>query len=273
MKKVFLTLALVAFAFAANAQWVIGGQIGYWTNGANEKTTNVTGATTTEFTLPGDNFANVNTSTLNILPSVGYQLNDKMLVGAYFGLGWNKEVDYSNWLVEYATIKDFEGWTRTTQMNIVIAPYFRYNLMEFGNFKLFCEAELGFTFGLNPTIHNHNIAHTDPIMGTPVAAVDENVKGIKATSTDITFRIVPGLNYKFSDNFSADLYLNVAALAYNFHREKTFTDWNVVNDMPAGSPVWTSENIYTTNDFNFEVDMFENYNLNNLFTIGFNYHF
>lgn len=274
MKKVFLTIALAAFAFAANAQFVIGGQIEYNTLGGNSNNTNVTaGGTPTEWTMPGENGYWVNYSDLTILPKFGYQLDDNMQVGIKLGVEWDKTVDYSMWTMEYATIKDFEGWEKTTQMDIVIAPYFRYNLMEIGSFNLFCEATLGFRLGLNPTIHNYNVAHTDPTFGTPVAAVDKDLEGYKATTTIIDFRVVPGLNYKFSDNFSADLYLNIAELVFRHKTEKTFNDWNAQAGLPANTPANTDETVYNENRFGFRADITNDNSINSLFSIGFNYHF
>lgn len=272
MKKVLLTLALAAFAFAANAQFVVGGQINYNTFGGNETNTNVTGTTTTTWTMPGDNTFNENTSSLTILPKIGYNLDEKMQVGIAFGMAWDKTVDYSMWAAEYTTIDGFEGWQKTTQSRIVLAPYFRYNLMQFGDFTLFCEAQLSLGFGLNPKVHNYNVAYTDPILGA-VAAVDEDVEGFKNTFTDINLSIVPGLNYKLNDKISADLYLNVAALVFNHRTEKTFRDWNVILNMPDGTPANTDEIVYTTNDFGFRANMNAVYDITNLFSIGFNYHF
>lgn len=277
MKKVLLTLALAAFAFAANAQFVIGGQISYNTEGGNELTSTYVGATstTTNLNMPGVQNAGFyeNTSDLIILPKIGYQLNDNMQVGAKLGVIWSKDVDYTNFYNEYTNIPDFEGWEKTTGMDVMIAPYFRYNLMEMGNFTLFCEATLGFRFGLNPTVHQFNVAYTDPITGLPVDAVDKDVDWIKNTSTTISLDIVPGLNYKFNDNLSADLYLNVAALAFSHRTDKNFIDLNVLYGMPEGSPTWTAETTNTENTFGLRANMNNDYTLNNIFTIGFNYHF
>ncbi len=273
MKKVLLTLTLAAFAFAANAQFVLGGRIDYSTVGGTEQNTAVVaGATPDVWTMPGESGWNINSSDLAILPKFGYQLNDNMQVGLSLGVIWSKTVDYSMWTAEYAAIDNFEGWQRITRMSVEVAPYFRYNLMEFGNFNLFCEASLGFTFGLNPTYHNYNVAYTT-VTGAPVDAVDKDVEGYENTYTNIRFRVVPGLNYKLNDNFSADLYLNVAALTFSHYTERTFRDNNLLWGAPAGTPANTDEVIYNENRFDFEANMNHDYSLNTLFSIGFNYHF
>lgn len=271
MKKALFTIALVAFTFAANAQFVVGGQIEYNTDGSSYFSENVAGTTTTTWTMPGNRFTNTNTSTLSILPKIGYNLNDKMQVGASFGITWDKTVDYSAYTWEYRNIADFEGWQRTTQMGIKFAPYFRYNLTQFKGFTLFCEAQLAFTFGLNPSVHNYNVAYTDS-WGFAVAAVDEDVEGITDTYTDITFTVVPGLNYKFSNKFSADIYIDLLGLGFNHLTERRFTDLTVVAGAPAGT---TTETVYNTNTF-FLVANANAQDLNthlNAFRIGFNYHF
>ncbi len=271
MKKVFLTIALAAFAFAANAQLIVGGNIGFNTFGGNTNNTNVAGTTTTEWAMPGDDITNINTTSLTLLPKVGYQLNDNMQVGASFGITWSKEVDYSMYAAEYATIKDFEGWQSTSQMGIQIAPYFRYNLTEFGNFTLFCEAQLAFTFGLNPTIHNYHVAYNNGLIDVP--ELDEDVEGFEMTSTGINLTVVPGLNYKLNDNLSLDLYINLLGLGFAYNSEKAFLDNEVL--WGATPTPNTTETVYNTTQFYLMADASTRSinNLLNVVTIGFNYHF
>ena len=54
MKKVLLTIAAVAFAFAANAQFVVGGQLGFTSNGGQRNYTGINGGNTVEYTVPGN---------------------------------------------------------------------------------------------------------------------------------------------------------------------------------------------------------------------------
>lgn len=274
MKKVLFTLALAAFAVAANAQFVLGGQIQYTTNGYNNHYVGVVGPATTDVNTPGDQWANQNTSTLTILPKIGYNLNDKMQIGLAFGLTWDKTVDYSGYLAQYAAIENFEGWERSTQTGIQIAPYFRYNITEFKGFTLFCEAQLGLTFGLNPSGREYHSAYT--LAGVTVDELDRDIReGREDTYTNIALTIVPGLNYKFNDSFSADLYIDLLGIGFTHRSEKTFRDWNVINNVAAGAPANTDENVYTSNRFY----LLANANaqtLNNHFgaiRVGFNYHF
>ena len=77
MKKILLTLALAAFAFTANAQFVVGGNVGI-----------------DHSSRANDDYSRGTTNTnISILPKVGYQLNDQMQVGIQ--LGW--DYNYNRW--------------------------------------------------------------------------------------------------------------------------------------------------------------------------------
>lgn len=270
MKKVFLTIALAAFAFAANAQFVLGGQVGFNSTGGSESYTGHLGTLTDEYVIPGDPFSsNANRNSLTIMPKIGYQLNDKMQVGAKLGLIWTQDKDFSMYKAEYAAYKDFEGWYRYTYTYLEIAPYFRYNVAELGSFTLFCEASLSYSMNLNSKVHHYRKAYTD-VAGFKHDEINEDQKGYSYTNNELGIQIVPGLNYKLSDNFSADLYLNVARLAFTHYSSKAVND----NYAAGYSTVNPDDNqtVNTQNEFSFGVDM-SGYDLTNLFSIGINYHF
>ena len=263
MKKVFLTIALAAFAFAANAQLVVGGSLGFNTYSSTENYTGVLGNTTTETSTPGANWVDDYT-TLTLMPKVGYQLNDKMQAGLAFGITWNKNKDYSNYYAQWAAIDDFEGYVTTSGMNVGLIPYFRYNLAEVGDFTLFCEAQLGFTFGLNPTIHNYHTAYT--VGGLTVDAVDEDVEGYEFTSTNIALNVIPGLNYKLGDKLSLDVYVNVLRLGFEYNSDRQFQDNNVIAGL-TNAPEDTDEWVTNSTRFNLWAGNTA------AITVGLNYHF
>lgn len=264
MKKVFLTIALAAFAFAANAQLVIGGSLGFNTYSNNASRTTVLGNTTTEISVPGYNFDDWYTN-LTIMPKIGYQLNDKMQAGLAFGLTWRSNKDFSTYYGQYATIDNFEGWEKTTGMNVELTPYFRYNLAEVGNLTFFCEAQLGFTFGLNPTIHYYHCAYTDPILGN-ITELDEDRKGFEQTSTNIALSVVPGLNYKVGEHLSIDVYANLLRLGFEYNTERDFRDNNVIAGTP-NAPTSTVEDIVNSTRFGLSAGKTAT------ITAGLNYHF
>lgn len=114
MKKILLTLAVAAASVvAANAQFLIGGDLGF-TYGSNEQ----------------KNAIDTTTIGFNINPKVGYELSDAMSVGAYLGFGYTKAED---------DILNTETKTTTWE----VAPFLRYNCLSFGKFTVAAEATIG----------------------------------------------------------------------------------------------------------------------------------
>lgn len=221
MKKILLTLALAAFAFTANAQFVIGGNIGFSHDADYDD----------NYTALYGSQANTD---ITILPKVGYQLNDDMQIGAQ--LGWNY-----NYTRNYMGAKD--SYTSTPRNSIMINPYFRYNLLKWKKFNVFCEAAISFELGLESK--THTFVNGSEVAGSPAKNGDNY--------TSFGIGVVPGLNYAFSNSFSMDIYVNLASIY-----------WNA-----------TSYDGHADHEWGFGADMSEqtlNAHLNN-FAIGFNYHF
>lgn len=250
MKKVFLTLAMVAFAMAANAQFVVSGQIGFNTTGGNTHYEAIA-PLTTAIDVPADK-----TTDFTFSPSIGYMLNDNMQVG----LG---VLYYSLSTTNYTNAPYFAGneaWDLDKQSLFGIAPYFRYYFAEAGNFKFFCEAELAFV--VMPKSHFHYVNTTPAPVGFDNEG-DGNVSG-----SIIGLSITPGVNYKFNDNFSADCYIDLAGLAFTHTTMKTYAGFGATNP---------DELISTDVDNTFGLNVNAapqtlNAHLGN-FRIGFNYHF
>ena len=132
MKKILLTLALAAFAMTANAQFVIGGNLGVNHNGNHDK----------DFTA-----GSTATTTISIMPKIGYQLNENMQIGAQ--LGW----DYTYNRAYTDPAGNSKTYNSRPQSAIEIDPYFRYNVASWKNFTVFAEAQLGFRMGLESKTH------------------------------------------------------------------------------------------------------------------------
>lgn len=214
MKKIFMTLALIAFAMTANAQFVLGGQVALGHNGAHDDNYSLTSNASTDIT---------------VMPKIGYQLNDKMQLGVQLGLEYNYNRAYAGnedtYLSTYGSVIRFN-------------PYFRYNVADWRNFTLFCEAQV--SLGLHLETHGYN-------------TVTDNTTDNADDFTTIGLSIVPGLNYALSDKCSLDLYVNLARLACN----------------------WTLTDGVDTHSYDLGVNMNAqdlNAHLGN-FAIGFNYHF
>lgn len=267
MKKALFTIALAAFAFMANAQFVVGGQIGFYSDGGKTHFNHVdpVAAASYDYNTPGYNEVNYNSFTF--LPKIGYNLSDKMQVGAKLGIEWNKTVDHSGYDFIRSQVPEFEGWQSETSLGFVFAPYFRYNFANSGKFTFFCEAQL--TFQLNPNAKRHLYESAYTIGGINVAEVDEIDETYSFKSTSIALTVVPGINYKFNDKFSADLYIDLLGLGFSHRTTTTF------NDLTAGGVANTYETTRSYNSFylmaNTDAQTLANHL--NLFRLGFNYHF
>ncbi|MBR1799624.1 MAG: hypothetical protein IJ761_07015 [Bacteroidales bacterium] len=263
MKKALFTLALAAFAIGANAQFVVGGNINFNTNGGRTTDETIIGSTTTNWEQPSTAY-----TTLEIMPKIGYQIDNRMQVGAQFGISYNAIKDYSAWSSVYTNpaINDFEGWTRTSSFGFTFAPYFRYNIATISNFTLFCEAQLKWSHFGRPTIHNYNTEYTFAGITTP--STDTTFDGTtRRNQLDIT--VVPGLNYNLGSNISVDLYIDLLGIGFTHNSSNTFNDYSTPSTTNTNENVRTSNNFYLLANANAQ-DL--NAHLG-LFRIGFNYHF
>lgn len=241
MKKVFLTLALVAVSMAANAQWILGGQLGFNTTG---------GTYTQENASPVWDMPNNKAMGLTIAPTVSYVLNDKMQIGLTLEYNYGTATNYT--AAAYALNQ--EVWSKTSATMFTVAPYFRYYFANAGKFNFFCEAALG--FGISPRTKHHDYSNV------PVVGYDNEYDGATKT-TMIGLTITPGVNYRISNHWSADCYIDLAGLAFIHNSTKTY----------GASDALVSTDV--TNNFGLQCNTTAqdlNAHLGN-FRIGFNYHF
>lgn len=154
--------------------------------------------------MHNDSYAIGSTSTtsFNINPKVGYQLNDQFQIGLQFVYG-------------YTTNRTYMGaensYTSTPASQFGIAPYARWNFGSWKNCTLFLEGQ--FVFGMSPETTTHTFLNGNE---TTTANNDK--------LTYFGLSVVPGLNYSFSEHFSMDLYLNIARLAWSM--ASTQNGWN-----------------------------------------------
>lgn len=213
MKKVLLTLALAAFAFTANAQFVIGGNLGVNHNGRHDK----------DFTS-GNAYTGI-----SIEPKVGYQLNDQMQFGAQ--ISWN--YTYNRWYGMSATpgaipVASYgkDSYESNPVNVITIAPYFRYNFATWKSFTVFCEAQVGIGFGLESK--GHLFIEGKEATGSPVKMGDN--------FTRFSASITPGLNYSINDMFSMDLYIDLLGFQWATQtdaNDNNTHNWGLNADMSA----------------------------------------
>ena len=111
MKKALLTLAVAMIAISAVAQpkFYAGGSLGYTSSSYDGETV---------------------ISSLAFLPEVGWAFNQNMAVGMEFGYSADSEYP----------MKD----AKETLGQFVLAPYFRYTFLRFGDVALFGDAKLSY---------------------------------------------------------------------------------------------------------------------------------
>lgn len=209
MKKVFLTLALAAFAFAANAQFIVGGSFGV----AGEN----------------DEFNSRKELEFNFTPKIGYQITDKMSAGLIFGYNYTNysNPNYTRIDPTMLTAISYESTRKNVQSHMVIKPYFRYNIMEISKLTLFCEAAISVNLPLsNKTVFNEE--GDDAITGSHLTA-ESTIDNAKSTIFGLD--ITPGVNYALTDNLSIDAYINAINLGFSMTKIKgndnSDINWNL----------------------------------------------
>ncbi len=210
MKKAFLTIALAAFAFAANAQLFVGGNLGFNTSSGTQKMVTTGGNTTVtvDSKLPAS-------TNFYFMPKIGYQINDNMAAGIILGFSNSTTVTTLNAAatlnpVTFAVADNFAGTQTDVSNTINITPFFRYNLMELNAFTLFCEAAI--PIRISPASKETVHYEYDNTVTKAHVTVDEVNNGWATTSYGLT--ITPGLNYKFNEHLNMDLYFNAIGLGF-----------------------------------------------------------
>lgn len=202
MKKIIMTLAFAAAAMVGvNAQWSIGGAVGF----DYEKNTD-DGAET-------DDVWNSNaekTTAFAIAPKIGYDVNEDWTVGAYAGILWRKS--------EYAGGGEYKG------LGWHIAPFARYNALQFGKFGIAFEGKVGVSmFDVDDAYNTFGVG----------------------------FGVTPFLTYKVNDKWSLDAGLDFARLGFDY--AKTDYDAEGIEDGKTtkfGIGV-NADEIFTTGDITF----------------------
>lgn len=235
MKKVLLTIALAAFAFAANAQLIVGGNLGINGSTSNNVTTNTIGGTTTTTEVAGPK-----TLDFYIAPKIGYQLNEKMSAGIILSFDRNSSTRDS-WGPYDPALWGATNYVGTREMSyntIGITPYFRYNAMKLNNLTLFCEAAIPVTI---KTADKIVVNEEGDVLGTHITATTTNIDN-KVTSFGLT--ITPGFNYALNEHLSLDMYLNAINLGFIMSKTKTSAD-NFENNISVDTDIDWGLNIHS----------------------------
>ena len=125
MKKITITMVLIAFTVMAQAQIFLGGELGFNTSGSKF------------VPKDGDEVKAPRTSSFTIAPMAAYQLNEKLAVGARIGFQRESETRFK-FMGGNDDLKNF-----TTGFDFGI--FAQYTCLQFGKFSVLTEA--GFAFG------------------------------------------------------------------------------------------------------------------------------
>lgn len=214
MKKLVLTLALAVFAFAANAQFIISANIGgSISNGSAFTDTRVSGGLEYHDTMT---VKLMGTSSLNAGLKLGYKFG-KIQVGV---AGSFNQTSYTNQPLDHSFLPILEdhmpnatttGYMNSKVSSIIVAPYFRYDIIQAGDISLFAEIDLLYSKTNFPQ-YTATIFDTVPLSGYS-HHTDTNFV-LPNSSTTLGARIIPGLSWQLSKNCGIDLYLDFLSLAY-----------------------------------------------------------
>lgn len=243
MKKIFFMAAFVASAMAANAQWILGGQLGFSTN--SQKTDYEKAGIIDAYTYP-----TAKSTDFVIAPTVSYVLNDKMQIGVGLNIDYLSNTTFG---APAAYAADKEAYVKTSRYTYGITPYFRYYFAQAGKFNFFCEAALSLSTSPRTSIHTYSNYLVD---------IDNDTKGASSIS-DVSLTITPGFNYRISNKWSADCYIDLAGIYFSHNVVKSYDS----NDDLVSTD---KDNTFGLRATATAQDL--NSHLGN-FRIGFNYHF
>lgn len=223
MKKIVLTLALSAFAFAANAQLVISANIGGSQTSGEVSTSSEIVVGTDSTTPPQITPLEGNTNLTGGL-KIGYKFGKAEVgIAASYNKSTSKNMPLDPTIipiigiyegVNYGipTIKTTGGISSSAVTSITIAPYFRYDILRAGDVAIFAELNLFYNMTKDPTIVFTELNEGPEGIALPSVKDTTIVRPLNSTSLGVS--VVPGLSWQLNDNCSIDLYLDFLSLAY-----------------------------------------------------------
>ena len=183
---------MAAFAFAANAQFVVSGNLGF--NQTSDK--NIRDDKANYLGNPGK------TSTFELNLRGGYMINEKLTVGLDFGFGFvgntKNESSLPGTDVNAVSTTD---WVKNPVLAFDV--FARYNAFQVGKFTAFAEATIGFS-----TVQINK-------WKTEAPAPAGTTEGVTSRINTFDIEVVPGLNYAFNEHWSMDIYLNFMGLGFS----------------------------------------------------------
>ena len=144
MKKFLIVFVLVATGLVANAQFFVGGNIGFSSmSGKSEVTTTFDNKSETVLSYESK------ISNFEILPVVGYMFSDVIGFGATVGF-----VREATKVPTDPMKKEYNDVTKTS--GFAFAPFFRYIFANFANIQLYADAKLPIVFGSEKRVYEQD---------------------------------------------------------------------------------------------------------------------
>ena len=177
--KLFMLLSMLTMVtIGVNAQYYVGGSLGF---------------TSTKLSSGGSDKSG---TSFKVLPEFGYQLNEKISIGiqlgyshGYASFGSLTASDIKNTLSNLVSIYGDISDDDVKMNGFTIAPYIRYNCLEFGPAKLFIEGSVGY-----------NNIKTD---GLPSLGSSSSTSGKEAKLNAFEIAVRPGISLDINNNLSA----------------------------------------------------------------------
>jgi hypothetical protein len=272
MKKIFLTIALIAFAATASAQFVVSAQLGgSYAFGSSTPDATFTGMSTltgndTTYAVPTDTLTHDNPLYVTAGFKFGYQIG-RLQMGLAASFAWsqlrsdmsasqfnlnNILPSHNNPLNPNAPNTDYEGWYTLRRTSFTIAPYLRYEAIQLGDVAFFFELSGYYTRIFQPIRHDFVDWYCYEMHNT----IDTTYH-ILDSATSLGAKITPGLSWQLSPHCYVDLYLDV--LAFTFDRT-THINTDIVDEYiyTSGTPTLASRTTTTvtttTTDLGFGVN-------------------
>ncbi|MDR2919167.1 MAG: porin family protein [Tannerella sp.] len=180
MKKILFTLAIACSSMCISAQMYVGGSLGF--NHNNDKE------------------SDYKTTSVNILPEVGYAFNDKWSIGTTVG--------YSKYKV------DRTDNYKTSDRRFTFSPYARYSFLRKNIFSLFVDGGPNIRF--QKDYYYNGSGYTE----------DED------WTTYLGLAISPGVSVKVCDNLS--ILAHLGALRYIHSDDVESFDFSLSNSLSFG---------------------------------------
>lgn len=229
MKRLFIIISLLAFTTVANAQFLVSANIGgYYSNGSSTADATFLGftptMTDTSYTIPTvfdtmDNMLNVTGGF-----KFGYQFG-RLQIGISARISWSRanggqtpdeffvnnpsQYQYDVY-AHYPEHDNPQGWFVQQQISYSIAPYARYELINFGDVAFFAELSGYFTKVNKPLRHDY-VEWSNLEMHSTI----DTTYNIEQDGHSFGASIIPGLSWQLSPHCYIDLYLDVLALTFD----------------------------------------------------------